>query len=72
MSTPSMILTAHVAAPEIRFFDDLHSRYFPPERNYLSAHLTVFHKLPSEHRPDIEEALKSVAEETPAICRFVI
>ncbi|MDQ3386312.1 MAG: 2'-5' RNA ligase family protein [Actinomycetota bacterium] len=42
------------------YFDRLRETYFLPERNYLRAHLTMFHKLPGEHEAeilgDIEEA----------------
>jgi 2'-5' RNA ligase len=34
-----------------RYFDLLREQHFPPERNYLKAHLTMFHALPPD---DIE------------------
>jgi len=57
----SLILTAHVEKPDIAYFDDLRTRYFPAERNYLTAHVTMFHKLPPAHRPEIESMLQDVA-----------
>ncbi len=41
-------------------FDRLREAHFPPERNYLRAHLTLFHKLPAEHEPEISEDLREV------------
>ena len=30
-------------------FDRIRQRYFPPERNVISAHVTLFHALPNAH-----------------------
>ncbi|MGB0176069.1 MAG: 2'-5' RNA ligase family protein [Owenweeksia sp.] len=46
------------------FFDRLREMYFPPERNFLKAHLTLFHALPGEKLADIVNELESVAAET--------
>ena len=40
-------------------FDRLRQQYFPPERNRIAAHVTLFHTLPDE--PWIYERLLSVA-----------
>lgn len=61
MSTPPLILTAHVNEDDILFFDELRTRFFPPERNFLRAHVTMFHRLPSERRSEIEATIDSVA-----------
>ncbi len=41
-------------------FDRLREQHFPPERNQLAAHVTLFHALPGEHldavRGDLAEA----------------
>ncbi|WP_129715264.1 2'-5' RNA ligase family protein [Pedobacter sp. SYP-B3415] len=42
-----LIVTLRLDAYSQGFFDDLRQRYFPPERNFLKAHLTLFHKLPN-------------------------
>jgi 2'-5' RNA ligase len=41
-----LILTVRMDAQAQSFFDQLRQSHFPPERNYLKAHLTLFHKLP--------------------------
>jgi len=41
-------------------FDRLREAHFPPERNYLRAHLTLFHKLPAERETEIREDLREV------------
>ncbi|TDS14695.1 DUF3253 domain-containing protein [Sphingobacterium paludis] len=44
------ILTLRLDTKSQAFFDRLRAKYFPPERNYLRAHLTLFHKLPDHPR----------------------
>lgn len=41
---------------------ELRTRHFPPERNYLSAHVTLFHALPLG--PAVETAVGELAGET--------
>jgi 2'-5' RNA ligase len=36
-----------------RAFDRLRAEHFPPERNHLSAHVTLFHAVPGEHLDDV-------------------
>ena len=49
------------------FFDDLRRQNFPSERNFLSAHITLFHHLPGEEIKEIETDLANVAAEFAAI-----
>lgn len=62
-----MILTARIAEHDLVPFDLLRQKHFPPERNFLRAHLTMFHRLPGEHVERIVESLQSVAKKTRAI-----
>jgi 2'-5' RNA ligase len=43
-------------------FDRLRAEHFPPERNRLSAHVTLFHALPGEHLGALRAELGSAAE----------
>jgi 2'-5' RNA ligase len=56
--TAPLILTLGFDQRSFAFFDEQRRRYFPPERNFIPAHLTLFHHLPGEHldaiRHDIE------------------
>ena len=58
MSSP-LILTVKLDAASFDFFDNLRRRYFPPERNFLAAHVTLFHHLPGEEITVIENDLKA-------------
>lgn len=62
-----MILTARVAEHDLIPFDRLRQKHFPPERNFLRAHLTMFHRLPGEYVGRIIESLQFVAKETRTI-----
>ncbi|PWS26639.1 phosphoesterase HXTX [Pedobacter yonginense] len=52
------ILTAKLDQNAQLFFNGLRKEHFPVERNFLDAHLTLFHKLP--HIPNIEEVVESI------------
>lgn len=41
-----LILTAKLDAASFNFFDALRRTHFPPKRNFLAAHITLFHHLP--------------------------
>lgn len=45
---PALILTLHMDEASALYFDTLRQQHFPPERNFLKAHLTLFHKLPED------------------------
>lgn len=42
-----LIVTLQLDETSQLFFDALRKKYFPPERNLLNAHLTLFHHLPA-------------------------
>ena len=56
---PPLIITAKMDALSFDIFDELRRRHFPPERNFLSAHITLFHHLPGEQISIVENDLKN-------------
>lgn len=48
MQEPPLILTLRMDEKSEAFFDAQRKSYFPPERNYLAAHIMLFHQLPNE------------------------
>ena len=56
-----LVMTALFDARSFALFDDLRSRYFPPELNRVAAHATLFHHLAGEN-------LRAIAEETARAC----
>ena len=67
MTDDPLILTATLDAETFDFFDDLRRAHFPPARNVLRAHLTMFHALPGAHLGEIVERLGAVAARTPPL-----
>ncbi len=53
MQTP-LILTVQLDKSSQYFFNEKRKEYFPPERNFLEAHLTLFHHLPDDEDIIIE------------------
>ena len=59
-SAEPLILALKMDAASQEHFDRLREAHFPPERNYLRAHLTLFHALPGEHAQSIASDLQEV------------
>lgn len=64
MSAP-LIVTAELGAADLAWFDGLRRRHFPPERNQLAAHLTMFHAIPSMLEEELRHRLSALAKELP-------
>lgn len=60
-----LILTLGLDAVSFERLDTLRRMHFPPERNWLSAHLTLFHKLPGESVEEITADLRAAADRAP-------
>ncbi|WP_374524096.1 2'-5' RNA ligase family protein [Sphingopyxis sp.] len=54
-----------MGAADQRHFDRLRQAHFPPERNHLPAHLTLFHQLPPSSRDELDALIRSIAADTP-------
>ena len=61
-----LILTLRLDDAHQALFDRLRSGHFPAARNYLKAHVTLFHALPGDRFEAIREGLASEAQATPA------
>jgi 2'-5' RNA ligase superfamily len=57
-----LILTAALDAPAQRRLDALRRAHFPPERNYLDAHVTLFHAVPGVEEHAVTAAVADVAK----------
>lgn len=51
--TQPLILTLQMDDASEKRFDRLREAHFPPERNHLRAHLTLFRRLPAQHDREI-------------------
>jgi 2'-5' RNA ligase len=70
MSEAPLILTLGLDAVSFTRLDALRRAHFPPERNYLSAHLTLFHALPGTMLAEISANLETLTTGTPLPLHF--
>jgi 2'-5' RNA ligase len=47
MTEPPLILTLALEPKDFEYFEALRQQHFPPGRNFIAAHLTLFHALPN-------------------------
>ena len=66
-SPAPLILTLKMDDGSQERFDRLREAHFPPERNYLAAHLTLFHHLPGDREGEVVEDLKAACEQQAPI-----
>ncbi len=70
MSAP-IIVTALLGASDFAWADGLRRKHFPPERNQVPAHLTLFHHLPPGIAKELKDQLKVETRASPPMARLV-
>ena len=58
---PPLILTLQLDTETHRFFTEQRTRFFPEALNFLEAHVTLFHRLPSESVVQITKDVTTIA-----------
>ena len=66
MPEAPLILSAVLDAPVQQRLDALRRAHFPPERNHLDAHVTLFHHLPGAEEDAVARAVADVTRERSA------
>jgi hypothetical protein len=61
----ALIVTAELGDRDLAWLDRLRRSHFPPERNRLKAHLTMFHALPPSAEQEARAGLKSFSGGPP-------
>ena len=69
MSAP-IIVTALMGAADFAWAEGLRRAHFPPERNVLSAHITLFHHLPPSLLDELADRLKAHCRNAPPVARL--
>lgn len=64
---PPLILTLKLGQDAFERFDALRRAHFPPERNHIPAHLTLFHALPGEREADVRRTVAALCAATPVL-----
>lgn len=65
MTGRPLIVTAELGAADHAWLDAQRRQYFPPERNRLPAHLTMFHALPPSAEAEARDRLAALAAREP-------
>lgn len=65
-SAPPLILTTELPPDLQRWANGLRRAHFPPERNHLDAHVTLFHALPAHVEDELRTLLARLAGELAA------
>jgi hypothetical protein len=63
-SSPPFVLTLKLDSASFDLLNSLRQQHFPPERNFLPAHVTLFHALDSQHDRSIRQTLQEVCSQT--------
>lgn len=66
MAFEPFIVTAELPADLFRWANRLRQMHFPPERNHLAAHVTLFHALAPSLRDELPAVLARIAGEYSA------
>ena len=60
-----LIVTATFGADDHGWLEGLRRRHFPPERNQVPAHLTLFHHLPPSLAAELRDRLGDISSAPP-------
>ncbi len=66
----ALIVTAELGAEDFAWLDALRRRHYPPERNQVPAHLTLFRALVPSAEPEIRGRLAGLAAGSPPAARI--
>lgn len=59
----ALIITAEIDPKDLGWLDQLRRTYYPPQRNQLPAHLTIFHTLPPSAEGEVRSTLARLSSE---------
>ena len=62
-----LVLTLKLDSIAFEILNPLRQQHFPPKRNFLPAHVTLFHALPGDREPAIRETLQTLCDQTSAL-----
>ena len=65
MSAP-IIITAEMGKTDQAWANGLRRAHFPAERNFVDAHITLFHHLPPSHLSEIKSRFAALVADHPA------
>lgn len=61
----ALIVTAEMAATDFAWIEGLRRAHYPPERNQVASHLTIFHALPPSAETELRTRLMQIVRQPP-------
>lgn len=61
----ALIITAEIAPSDLAWLDRLRRLHYPPERNHVPAHLTIFSALPPSAEAEVRSRLARLGGQPP-------
>ena len=58
----ALIVSAAIAPPDFSWLEGLRRAHYPPERNQVAVHLTMFHALPPSVEPELRSRLAQIVQ----------
>ena len=66
----ALIVTAELGRDDFAWLEGLRRTHYPPDRNQVRAHLTMFHALPPSAEGEIRSSLSRLAPQRPPAARI--
>ena len=66
----ALIVTAEIAPLDFSWLQGLRRAHYPPERNQVPAHLTMFHALPPSVEAELRSRLARIVRQRPPAARI--
>jgi hypothetical protein len=69
-SPAPIIVTAMLGPTDFQWANALRRAHFPPERNYVPAHISLFHHLPPARLDELVRVMRDLAGGPPPVARL--
>lgn len=66
----ALIVTAEIAQPDFSWIEGLRRAHYPPDRNRVPAHLTLFYSLPPSAETELRGRLSRVVRRPAPVARI--
>lgn len=66
----ALIVTAELGADDFAWLEGLRRKHYPPERNQVPVHLTMFHALPPSAEAELRVRLAQAARRAKPVARI--
>ena len=66
----ALIVTAEIAQRDFSWIEGLRRAHYPPDRNRVPAHLTMFHSLPPSAETELQRRLSRVVRRPAPMARI--